>query len=104
VSKKSVMPSGAPKSEAEAKAIMADAAVVPMDGRAKEAPRPDVTVDEKKLSEQVRGSVKLVIREGTEKLRPTNAGDNPNVSAGGETLHKNQIQLVLNPFGKKGDK
>lgn len=101
MSKKSVIPTGAPQSEAEAKAIMADAAVVPMEGKAKDAPKPDVVVDEKKLSEQVRGSVKLEIREGTEKLRPHNAGSNPSISSGGETLHKNQINLVLNPFGGK---
>jgi hypothetical protein len=101
VSKKSVMPTGAPQSEAEAKAIMADAAVVPMEGKAKDAPKPDVVVDEKKLSEQVRGSVKLKIREGTEKLRPHNAGGNPGISTGGETLHTNQIKLTLNPFGGK---
>lgn len=101
MSKKNAIPTEAPQNEAEAKAIMADATVVPMDGKAKEAPKPDVVVDEKKLAEQTRGSVKLTIREGSEKLKPHNAGGNPGISSGGETLHDNQIKLVLKPFGGK---
>ena len=101
MSKKNVIPSEAPKNEAEAKAIMANAAVVPMNGTPKATPKPNVTVDEKKLSEQVRGKVTLRVKEGTAPVKPTNAGGNPSISSGGEVLHTNQVKLVINPFGGK---
>lgn len=99
MSKKQVMPSEAPKTEAEVQAIMKDAAVVPMTKGAKSAAEPTMAVDEQKLATQVRGKISFVIREGTEPVRSGNAGDNPAISNRGEVLHNNQVTLQLNPFG-----
>lgn len=102
---KSPMTSKVPTTAAEADALLEGAGIATMDeGLVREPKAPTIKPDPEKLSkhvESVRGSVKFEIREGTIPVRQNNAGSNPGVYVGGDTLHGNQVELTVRLGGAK---